>query len=122
MFEVRVEHTFAAAHALRDYHGSCENLHGHNFRVEISVEGERLDQTGMLVDFLELKKQINAAVMRLDHQNLNEVAPFDTLNPSAENIAQYLHQEIGKALPSAVTVSEVRVWETNEASAVYRLK
>jgi len=122
MFEVRVEHTFAAAHALRNYHGSCENLHGHNFRVEITVAGERLDQAGMLVDFLELKKQINTAIMRLDHQNLNEIAPFDTLNPSAENIAQYLHQEIGKGLPSAVQVSEVRVWETNEASAIYRLK
>ncbi len=122
MFEVRVEHTFAAAHALRDYHGSCENLHGHNFRVEIAVEGERLDRAGMLVDFLELKRQINAAVMRLDHQNLNEVAPFDKLNPSAENIAQYLHEEIGKGLPASVHVYEVRVWETNEASATYRLK
>ena len=122
MFEVRVEHTFAAAHALRNYHGACESLHGHNFRVEITVAGEQLDQTGMLVDFLELKKQIDSAFSRLDHRNLNEVPPFDKLNPSAENIAHYLHAEIGKGLPHEVRVSEVRVWETNEASAVYRPK
>ena len=115
MYEVIVEQTFAAAHALRNYHGSCEATHGHNFKVAITVLGNSVDEAGMLVDFLDLKRHMDKVVMRLDHTFLNEIEPFTTVSPSAENIAKHIYQELGKLTP----VSRVRVWETNEMSAVY---
>ena len=127
MYEVSVEHKFAAGHALRNYKGRCENVHGHNWRIEITVTGEKLDSAGMLVDFLELKRLIDAAVDPLDHRFLNEVPPFDAVNPSAENIAEHLYGEISRGLDGAndrapVRVSQVKVWETDDAAAVYRPK
>jgi 6-pyruvoyltetrahydropterin/6-carboxytetrahydropterin synthase len=120
MFEVSVTHTFAAAHALRHYKGKCENLHGHNYRVEVTVSGEQVDAlTGMLVDFVDLKRAMRQAVDRLDHVNLNETPPFDTLNPSAENIAEYLCRSIQAELPRSAFVARVKVWETDNCAAVY---
>ena len=123
MFEVSVEQTFAAGHALRNYKGKCENVHGHNFRVQVIIEGERLDDTGLLVDFLDVKNLMTAVIQRLDHQFLNEVTPFDVKNPSAENIAEYFHQEMASGLastPVPVRIREVKVWETEIQSASYR--
>jgi 6-pyruvoyltetrahydropterin/6-carboxytetrahydropterin synthase len=123
MFEVTVEHTFAAGHALRNYKGKCENVHGHNFKVEVRIVGEVLDEAGMLVDFVDVKKVLRAATERLDHQFLNDVPPFDLKNPSAENIAWYLHGAMTTGLastPVPVRVTEVRVWETDIQSAIYR--
>ena len=127
MYEVSVEHKFAAGHALRNYRGRCENVHGHNWRIEITVTGEKLDSAGMLVDFIELKRLIDDAVDPLDHRFLNEIPPFDTVNPSAENIAEHLYGRISSGLEGAndrapVTVSQVKVWETDDAAAVYRPK
>ncbi len=119
MFEICVEHTFAAAHALRNYYGKCENLHGHNYRVQVGMEGPELDQTGMLYDFAKLKGQLRATSEYLDHQNLNELAPFDKVNPSAENIAKFICDEIQKGLDTG-SVAYVRVWETDTSFAVYR--
>jgi 6-pyruvoyltetrahydropterin/6-carboxytetrahydropterin synthase len=122
MFEVCVEHTFAAGHALRDYYGKCENVHGHNYRVQVRVVGPELDKTGMLVDFVLLKRLLRGATDRMDHQFLNELEPFDRINPSAENIARYLFDEIsGKLrLENAAELEEVKVWETDIQFAVYR--
>jgi len=122
MFEVSVEETFAAGHALRNYRGKCENVHGHNYRLRVTLAGERLDAAGLLVDFVEVKKLIHAVVDRLDHRFLNDVAPFDTLNPSAENMARYIYEEIAKGLPadSPARVSEVKLWETDTSIATYR--
>jgi len=122
MYEVCVEETFAAGHALRNYHGKCENVHGHNYRLQVTLQGAELDATGLLVDFVELKKIIRGAVERLDHQFLNDLPPFDILNPSAENIAKYFYDRISAGVPAGVParVEEVRVWETNVASASYR--
>jgi 6-pyruvoyltetrahydropterin/6-carboxytetrahydropterin synthase len=124
MYEVTVEQTFAAAHALRHYKGACENLHGHNFKVHVTIEGEQLDQAGMLVDFLDVKALMKQIMQRIDHQNLNEVPPFDEAkNPSAENIAEYFfnHMTDGlKDVPVPVRVSQVKVWETDIQSATYR--
>jgi 6-pyruvoyltetrahydropterin/6-carboxytetrahydropterin synthase len=121
MFEVSVEQSFAAGHALRNYHGKRENVHGHNFRVRISVQGEHLDATGLLVDFLEVKNLIGGVIERLDHQFLNDLSPFDEINPSAENIAKYFYDRISVGLTSAeVRIAEVRIWETDTSSAVYR--
>jgi len=122
MFEVSVEQTFAAGHALRNYRGKCENVHGHNFRVRVTIEGERLDETGLLVDFLEVKALMHSIIERLDHQFLNEIAPFDVKNPSAENIAQYFYVEMTQGLtttPVPVRVREVKIWETDIQSASY---
>jgi 6-pyruvoyltetrahydropterin/6-carboxytetrahydropterin synthase len=122
MYEVSVEQTFAAGHALRNYKGKCENVHGHNFKVRVVIEGEQLDETGLLVDFLDVKAAMQAIVDRLDHVFLNEVAPFDVKNPSAENIAEYFYTEMARTLKASVPVRvrEVKVWETEIQSATYR--
>ncbi len=123
MFEVTVEQTFAAAHALRNYKGGCETVHGHNFKVQVVLAGERLDETGLLVDFIDVKNLMGQVMARLDHQFLNEIPPFDVKNPSAENIAEYLCTEMSSGLadtPVPVRILEVKVWETEIQSATYR--
>ena len=123
MFEVSVEQSFAAGHALRNYKGACENVHGHNFKVLVTVEGEKLDGAGMLVDFLDVKASMQNVILALDHRFLNDIPPFDVLNPSAENIAEYFYQQMtpGLALaPVPVRIREVKVWETDIQSATYR--
>ncbi len=124
MFEVSVEQTFAAGHALRNYKGSCEDVHGHNFRVRVTVAGEQLDSTGLLVDFLELKSLIDGVVAYLDHKFINDLPPFDKINPSAENLAKYFYDRVSVGVKNDVPVwiSEVCVWETDTSSAVYRPK
>ena len=123
MFEIAVEQGFASAHALRNYKGRCENVHGHNWKVRVVIEGEKLDATGMLVDFLDVKSFMGEILDRIDHQFLNEIPPFDVVNPSAENIAEYFYQEmVGKLedTPVPVRISEVKIWETDIQSATYR--
>jgi len=123
MFEVTIEETFAAGHALRNYHGKCENVHGHNYRCQVTVEGAELDSVGLLVDFVELKKTVHGVIDRLDHQWLNEFPPFDVLNPSAENIAKFIYDEVHAGLKAkeGVRLGAVKIWETDTASAIYRL-
>jgi 6-pyruvoyltetrahydropterin/6-carboxytetrahydropterin synthase len=123
MFEVAVEQSFASAHALRNYKGRCENVHGHNWKVRVVIEGEKLDATGMLVDFLDVKSLLGEILDRIDHQFLNEIPPFDSINPSAENIAEYFYQQLtGKfaETPVPVRIREVKIWETEIQSATYR--
>lgn len=121
MFEVSVEETFAAGHALRNYRGKCENVHGHNYRVQVTVEGEELNSTGLLVDFADVKRLIRGVVERLDHRFLNDVAPFDAINPSAENLARYFYDEITRGISTpGPRVREVKIWETDVSSATYR--
>ena len=122
MYEVSVEQTFAAGHALRNYRGKCENVHGHNYRLQVTLAGPELDAAGLLVDFVELKRVMQAAIERLDHQFINDVPPFDTLNPSAENMARYFYDTLSSALNNrnSVRVSEVKLWETEVAAATYR--
>ena len=125
MFEVAVEQGFASAHALRNYKGRCENVHGHNWKVRVVIEGEKLDQTGMLVDFLDVKSLMGEILDRIDHQFLNEIPPFDVVNPSAENIAEYFYQQMTGRLdgtPVPVRIREVKIWETEIQSATYRPK
>lgn len=122
MFEITIEETFAAGHALRNYRGKCENVHGHNYRCQVTVEGEQLDNIGLLVDFVELKKVVHAVLDRMDHQWLNDYPPFDVLNPSAENMAKYIYDEVSSGLGTrpGVKVGWVKLWETDTSSAVYR--
>jgi 6-pyruvoyltetrahydropterin/6-carboxytetrahydropterin synthase len=122
MFEISVEQTFAAGHALRDYKGKCENVHGHNYRVRVTIEGEQLDSTGLLVDFVDVKRLMGGAIEYLDHRFINDLDPFDKINPSAENIAKYFYDRLHNGLKNEppVRISEIRVWETETSSAVYR--
>lgn len=124
MFEVHVTTTFPAAHALRNYYGKTEPVHGHNWRARITIAGPRVDSMGLLVDFVPLQKEMARIVARLDHQFLNEVTPFDVVNPSAENIAFYLWEQFNECVPPlqpefALAVTRVEVWETDNCSAVY---
>ena len=120
MFEVTVEETFAAGHALRGYKGKCENVHGHNYRVQISVEGPELDSIGLLVDFGDVKKLMRAVVAKLDHRFINDLPPFDVVNPSAENMAKYFYDEISSGVGPEVRIRKVKIWETDTTSATYR--
>jgi 6-pyruvoyltetrahydropterin/6-carboxytetrahydropterin synthase len=121
MFEVTIEETFAAGHALRNYRGKCENVHGHNYRAEVTLRGAELNAIGLLVDFVELKRVVHAVLDRMDHQWLNDFPPFDALNPSAENMAKYIYDEVSAGLTAkeGVRVTCVRLWETDTASAAY---
>ena len=121
MFELSVEDTFAAGHALRGYRGKCEKVHGHNYKILVTIEGQELDPAGLLLDFSDVKSLLRAVMERLDHEFLNDVPPFDVLNPSAENMAKYFFEEIGKGIPAGrVRVASVKVWETDTSSATYR--
>ena len=122
MFEVTVQQTFAAGHALRNYRGKCENVHGHNYRVEAKVQGEKLDAAGLLVDFVELKRVMREVIDYLDHQFINDLEPFKEVNPSAENIAKFFYDRMsaGLKVDLPVSIAEVKVWETDTSSAVYR--
>ena len=122
MFEVTIEETFAAGHALRNYRGKCENVHGHNYRCQVTLEGAELDSIGLLVDFVELKRVVHGVLDRMDHQWLNEFPPFDVLNPSAENMARYIFEQVSEGLKTreGVRVGLVRLWETDTANATYR--
>jgi 6-pyruvoyltetrahydropterin/6-carboxytetrahydropterin synthase len=118
-YEISVERTFSAAHALRGYKGKCENLHGHNWRVKVCVSGQKLDKTGMLVDFTDLKSAVDAVLTKLDHVNLNEVSPFNNTNPTAENIASYIYDGLAKYRLPQIKISYVEVWESETSSAKY---
>lgn len=123
MFEVSVEYSFAAGHALRGYKGKCENVHGHNYKVQLVVGGEELDSAGLLMDFVEVRKTIKVLVERLDHHFLNDIPPFDKLNPSAENIAKYFYDELESEVRArGHQVQAVTIWETDTTSATYRPK
>ncbi len=119
MFELTIKTEFAAAHRLREYEGACENLHGHNYKVDVAICGERLNELGLLIDFKEVKAALTEVAGRLDHVFLNEAAPFDEINPTAENIAKHLCEELAARMPEAVAVKSVTVWESDRCAATY---
>jgi 6-pyruvoyltetrahydropterin/6-carboxytetrahydropterin synthase len=123
MFELEADASFSAAHFLRGYQGKCENLHGHNYKVRLTVAGPSLNHIGLLVDFKELKRSMGVVLERLDHCNLNDLEMFREVNPSAENIAAYLFHEFDAVLLSftghPAGVTRVRVWEAEGRSASY---
>jgi 6-pyruvoyltetrahydropterin/6-carboxytetrahydropterin synthase len=120
-YQVIVEDHFSAAHALRHYYGKTEPLHGHNYRVQVIVEGKRLqNKVKYVTDFVALRKALRATVQRLDYGNLNEVPPFTQENPSAENLAIHIAKALGKRWKEpGVKLVSVTVWETPEAAARY---
>lgn len=120
MFELMIETQFASAHQLRGYKGVCENLHGHNWKVQIFVLAERLNEIDVAIDFHELKKLAEEVIMPLDHGFLNDIFPFTEKNPSSENIAKWIFDSLRKKLDNDdVNLSAVTVWESETASATY---
>ncbi|MHB9032404.1 MAG: 6-carboxytetrahydropterin synthase QueD [Anaerolineae bacterium] len=118
MYRVSVRRHFDAAHWLRCYRGKCENVHGHRWEIVVSVEGSELDSEGMAFDFTTLKKALDRVLDQYDHRNLNEVPPFDTINPSSENIARVIYEQLSTALPG-VRISQVESWESPDAWATF---
>ena len=122
MFTVRIEDSFAAAHYIKNYHGKCENLHGHNYKVRVYVKGDELDRGGMLLDFSLLKKALKTVFKELDHKNLNEIELFEKYDPSAELIAKYIFDKIKPLLleeGKRYHLSKVEIFETEKNMAVY---
>jgi 6-pyruvoyltetrahydropterin/6-carboxytetrahydropterin synthase len=123
MFEVMIERHFSSAHQLRGYRGKCENLHGHNYKIEIYARGRELNNIGLLVDFVELKDAADEVVQYLDHRNINELPPFDVeLNPSAENLARYILERVAShVVDKRVQIYKVRCFETPTSVATYQV-
>ncbi len=125
MFELRVEHSFPAGHALRGYEGKCANIHGHNYRVQAVVRGPKLNEIGLLMDFGDLKKALRAICEEMDHQFLNDLPAFAEINASAENIALHVYRRMRESLAAELDANgaelvEVIVQETDTAWAAYR--
>jgi len=126
MYELTVELSFSSAHNLREYDGNCERLHGHNWRVEVSVASDELDRLGMVMDFRTLKSVAGEVIDGLDHRYLNETPPFDAENPTAEHIAAFIFRQVAQRLSSvagaagrSIRVSRVKVWESGKSAASY---
>ena len=120
MYRLQIQTSFAAAHCLINYQGDCENLHGHNWKVEVTVAAKELDRAGLGIDFKILKRETKLVLDGLDHKYLNELEPFKECSPSSENIARFLYGELGKVLNTDnVVVEKVNVWESEYACASY---
>lgn len=120
MYELKITTNFSAAHQLRMMRTKCENLHGHNWKVEVYVIGKKLDDTGLVVDFGILKQHVRGIMEELDHKFLNELDYFKEINPSSENIARYIAKRLDSLLDiNGVSVSRVSAWESEDACATY---
>lgn len=120
MYEVTIIKSFSAAHLLADIGGKCETLHGHNFKVEVSVAADQLDANGILIDFRFLKKILGGILGDIDHKHLNALAHFQGINPSAENIAKYIYDQMDEKVKTAgVHMVRVKIWESANAAVSY---
>ena len=122
MYQLTKSVTFDAAHLLRDYVGKCANLHGHTYRLEVAVAGEKVDEVGMVYDFFDLKKLIQGVVDQLDHRFINDIPPYNEVNPTAENMAYQIYQTLRQQLAGQnqnLKLKYVQIWETPTASATY---
>jgi 6-pyruvoyltetrahydropterin/6-carboxytetrahydropterin synthase len=120
MYEVTIKKIFSAAHRLDEIGGSCEKLHGHNFLVEVSVASPSLSNTGLLIDFRDLKGRVVRVLETLDHKCLNDIPALKGLNPSAENVARFIYDSLSATFKDhAVSVSKVTVWESDDAKVTY---
>ena len=123
MYEIKIKTDFAAAHCLREVGGKCESLHGHNFTVEVTVESEALNELGLVIDFRLLKNKTQAVLQPLDHSYLNELPFLQGKNPSSENLASYIFEELARQVDrQEYRLSRVSVWESESSRATYRRK
>lgn len=120
MYELKIISQFAAAHQLRGIEGGCERLHGHNWKVEVFVSGNKLDENGLLIDFRDIKKKAESLMEMLDHKFLNELDAFKVVNPSSENISRYIFESLSSELNTDnIKVSKITVWESDSACSSY---
>ncbi|MCX7988607.1 MAG: 6-carboxytetrahydropterin synthase QueD [Thermodesulfovibrio sp.] len=120
MYKLKIITDFDAAHQLRGYKGKCENIHGHNWKVEVEVFSENLNNIGLAIDFKELKSITESVISQLDHTFINEIFPFNEINPSSENIARWIYLSLkDKLKTTSVRLYSVTVWESERASATY---
>jgi len=120
MYEIMVESGFSAAHQLRDYKGICEQLHGHNWKIQIWIRGKSLQENGILIDFCDIKKILDNELQKIDHYNLNDLPQFCKINPTAENLARYLYGELSdKTDQNGVWVDRIAVWESENSMCTY---
>jgi 6-pyruvoyltetrahydropterin/6-carboxytetrahydropterin synthase len=121
MYEITVEKHFEAAHYLRGYQGKCEKTHGHRYKVVVKIRASKLNEIGLAYDFTNLKRYLQDILERYDHACLNDIPPFDKINPSAENISAAIYSELKESLSAApVTLVSVAVWESPEQGVTYR--
>lgn len=119
-YQIEVTDNFSAAHQLRGYKGKCEHLHGHNWKVTITLSANKLDETGLAMDFGDVKKILSEILQKLDHSFLNEHPHFKEVNPSSENIARYIYNSARSLIPGKkIKVEKVAVWESEKTRAVY---
>ncbi len=114
MYKLSIQTHISAAHRLKEYEGACARIHGHNWKIEITVGSEKLDTVGMVIDFKDLSDLTWQVVGKFDHQVINDVPPFDKMNPTAENLSRFIYRELAKALPRHVKMHSVRLWETEK--------
>lgn len=119
MYTVKVQLEFSAAHTIRGYDGICSRPHGHNWKVVVQAATETLDDLGMSIDFFALQKATQEIIDVYDHRDMNEIPPFDILNPTSENIAKFFYDELTKKLPEPVRIDSVTIFETDAYSATY---
>ena len=119
-YRTKIVTEFAAAHLLRGYPGICARLHGHNWKVDVEVVADGLDELGMSMDFRDIKAATNEVIGALDHRNLNDLPPFDKINPTAENVAAYIYKGLSEKINNErVSVDSVTIWETERACVTY---
>ena len=119
MYKIYIETHFDAAHQLIGYQGECGKLHGHRWKISVEVETDQVNDIGICMDFKDLKAYTDEVINLFDHQHINEIPPFDQLNPTAENLAKFIFDEVNKKLPDDVKMKEVTVWESEKYAVTY---
>lgn len=123
MYEISAFGHFDAAHFLREYKGKCANVHGHRWKVEITLQGQKLDELGILIDFMDVKSMLKEVLNIFDHKMVNDIPPFDKLNPTAENLSRFIYDEMAEKLKDRIgthiKIARVTIWESESASASY---
>jgi 6-pyruvoyltetrahydropterin/6-carboxytetrahydropterin synthase len=118
-YSIKVQSYFSAAHKLRQYRGKCESLHGHNWKVEVSISSDKLSRAGMLIDFKKAKAMLQEVLIKLDHAQINKIAYFKKHNPTSELLAEYIYNKYNKKVKSPLKLEYVSVWETRDSCATY---
>ena len=120
MYTVSIVRTFSSAHSLREYKGKCEALHGHNWKVRVAINCQKIDEIGLTIDFGIVKKILSKITDKLDHQLLNELEMFQNVNPTSENIARYFYDEMSKKISiNSCKLVEIEIWESDKSSLIY---
>jgi len=119
MYRLAIQTSISAAHYLKDYNGNCSLMHGHNWKIQVEVKSDQVDKVGMVIDFKDIKEITWKVAGKYDHQVFNQIPPFDTQNPTAENISKHFYEEITKLLPEGIKMDRIKLWETDNYSIEY---